>query len=215
MEAVEPVELKTSLLTLMHQGGWVMWALLLFSIVALASAIERSLALRKAGTDLEPYLSRLRQSLLKTGSVAEALEVSEATPGIVPRVAETGLRRFSRSTAQLEKSLERRAQGEVQRLHRGLGILATTATTAPLLGFLGTVTGMMASFQALADLGITDPGAVAAGIKEKGKQGVLLFGGGIIPEDDIPGLKDAGFAAIFLPGTDTGDVISFINDNLG
>ncbi len=166
MEAVEPVELKTSLLTLMHQGGWVRWALLLFSIVALASAIERSLALRKAGTDLEPYLSRLRQSLLKTGSVAEALEVSEATPGIVPRVAETGLRRFSRSTAQLEKSLERRAQGEVQRLHRGLGILATTATTAPLLGFLGTVTGMMASFQALADLGITNPGAVAAGIKE-------------------------------------------------
>lgn len=160
------MEMKMRLLELMYQGGWVMWALLIFSIVALATAIERGLALRKAQTDLEPYLADLRQSLLKRRSVAEALEVSKATPGPVARVAETGLRRFSRSTAQLEKSLERRAQGEVQRLHRGLGILATTATTAPLLGFLGTVTGMMASFQALADFSISNPGLVALGIKE-------------------------------------------------
>ena len=56
---------------------------------------------------------------------------------------------------------------------------------------------------------------VAAGLKDKGKDGVLLFGGGIIPSDDIPGLKDAGFAEIFLPGTDTGDVVAFINEKLG
>ena len=56
---------------------------------------------------------------------------------------------------------------------------------------------------------------VAAGLKEKGKAGVLLFGGGIIPADDIPGLKDAGFAEIFLPGTDTGDVVNFINERIG
>ncbi len=56
---------------------------------------------------------------------------------------------------------------------------------------------------------------VAKGIQEKGKEGVLLFGGGIIPVEDIPGLKKAGFAEIFLPGTDTNTVIEFINEKLG
>jgi methylmalonyl-CoA mutase C-terminal domain/subunit len=56
---------------------------------------------------------------------------------------------------------------------------------------------------------------VAAGIREKGKEGVLLFGGGIIPTEDIPALKESGFQAIFLPGTDTNDVVAFINKTLG
>lgn len=162
----QATEVQNTVLELMNQGGWVMWALLLFSIVALATAIERGFALRRARTDLDVYLSKLRRTLLKRQSIAEALTATEATPGAVARVAETGLRRFSRPVAQLEKSLERRAQGEAKRLNHRLRILATTATTAPLLGFLGTVTGMMSSFQALADFSITNPGMVALGIKE-------------------------------------------------
>lgn len=158
--------MATSVLEMMHQGGWVMWALLMFSILAFATAIERSLALKRARTEPEEYLSRLRRLLLERRSVTEALEYTETVRGTMARVAEAGLRRFSRSPNQLEKALERRAQGEVRRLYRGLGILATTATTAPLLGFLGTVTGMMASFGVLADVGITDPGRVALGIME-------------------------------------------------
>jgi len=56
---------------------------------------------------------------------------------------------------------------------------------------------------------------VAEGLKEKGKAELLLFGGGIIPAEDIPGLKQAGFAEIFLPGTDTNEVVRFINERLG
>ena len=160
------MDIRNTLLTLMYQGGWVMWALLIFSIVALAVAVERSIALKKAGTDLDAYLSKLQSTLLKQRSIGDALEATEATPGVVARVAETGLRRFSRSPAQLEKALERRAQSEVRRLDRRLKILATTATTAPLLGFLGTVTGMMGSFEILADFGTSNPGLVANGIKE-------------------------------------------------
>ncbi len=160
------MDLKITVLQLMDEGGWVMWALLIFSIAALATAIERSFALRKARTDMGPFLSQLRRSLLTKKSVAEALEVTEATSGPAARVAKTGLSRLSRSSTQLEKSLERRAQGEVRRLHRGLGLLATTAVTAPLLGFLGTVTGMMSSFAILGELGGSNPGLVALGIKE-------------------------------------------------
>jgi methylmalonyl-CoA mutase C-terminal domain/subunit len=54
---------------------------------------------------------------------------------------------------------------------------------------------------------------VAQGLKEKGKE-VLLFGGGIIPAEDIPGLKSVGFAEIFLPGTDTNTVIEFVNERV-
>lgn len=55
---------------------------------------------------------------------------------------------------------------------------------------------------------------VAKGMQEKGKEGVLLFGGGIIPIEDIPALKAVGFAEIFLPGTNTTDVVNFINEKL-
>jgi methylmalonyl-CoA mutase C-terminal domain/subunit len=55
---------------------------------------------------------------------------------------------------------------------------------------------------------------IAQGIQEKGKPGVLLFGGGIIPLEDIPGLKQAGFAEIFLPGTDTNAVVKFIQEHV-
>ena len=55
---------------------------------------------------------------------------------------------------------------------------------------------------------------VAEGLKAKGKAELLLFGGGIMPAEDIPALKAAGFAEIFLPGTDTNDVVRFINERL-
>ncbi len=56
---------------------------------------------------------------------------------------------------------------------------------------------------------------VARALRERGKDDVLLFGGGIIPVEDIPKLKEAGFAEIFLPGTNTNDVVGFIHDRLG
>ncbi len=160
------MEVETSVMDLMSQGGWVMWALLVFSIVALGSFVERGIALRKARTDMKTYLTGLTKTLLEEHSVTDAMKISEATPGPAPRVAIAGLRHFASSSSHIEKSLERRAQGEVRRLHRGLGILATTAMTAPLLGFLGTVTGMMESFDGLANFGTSNPGMVALGIKE-------------------------------------------------
>jgi len=157
---------KHTVMDLMHQGGWVMWALLALSIFSLGTAIERALALRRAGAEPARLLAKLHDALLRRRSVDHGLKLCAAATGPVARVAEAGLKRFSRSSAQLEKSLERHAASEIRRLNRGLGILATVANVAPLLGFLGTVTGMMASFDALWRGGLGDPGLVALGIKE-------------------------------------------------
>ncbi len=160
------MEMASSVRELMHQGGWVMWALLIFSLVALTTAFERGLTLRRSRLEIGPFLSRLHQALHDRRSVAAALKVCDAEQGSIARVAEAALRRFSQPGAQLEKRLEHQAGVEVRRLRSGLGVLATAASTAPLLGFLGTVTGMMASFHALMDYGISNPGMVAQGIAE-------------------------------------------------
>ena len=157
---------KMKLMTLMNDGGWVMWALLLFSVAALAVAVERSIRLRRASLDFDTFAQQLSQALLKRQSVAEALNVARTAPGPVARVAEVALARFDRTPAKIEQSMERQAMREERLLRRGMTLLATTATTAPLLGFLGTVTGMMASFDILSTQGISNPGMVALGIKE-------------------------------------------------
>ena len=154
------------LMTLMHEGGAMMWGLLALSIVALATAIERAYVLRRARLDFESFARQLRHLLLVDRSVKKALELSSIAPGPVARVASVALRRFEKSPQQLEKLMIRQAQREQRALNRRLGILAMIATTAPLLGFLGTVTGMMLSFDSLATHGIGNPGMVAIGIKE-------------------------------------------------
>ena len=155
-----------SLMEIMHQGGWVMWALLAFSIIAVGTAIERVIALHRAGTDLKPFLTGLRDALIRQRSDRKALEICDATRGAAARVAKVALQRFSRPTSQLERALEHEAVIEVRRLSRGMVILATVANVAPLLGFLGTVTGMIESFAALWRFGLGNPQMVALGISE-------------------------------------------------
>ena len=77
-----------------------------------------------------------------------------------------GLLRFGHTREDIEKTIENAAMYELDRLERRMGVLATTANVAPMLGFLGTVTGMIKSFATLAAEGLTNPGAVAAGISE-------------------------------------------------
>jgi biopolymer transport protein ExbB len=77
-----------------------------------------------------------------------------------------GLLRHGRSREDIERALQEASSHELAQLERGLGILATIAMIAPLLGFLGTVTGMINSFDALAAVGLNNPAAVASGISE-------------------------------------------------
>jgi biopolymer transport protein ExbB len=151
-----------------RQGGMWMYPLLFFSIIALACIIERTIVFAKAKVNVNEFLTKIRKSLLVNGDVKEAIKVCEHYRGPVASVTKAGLLRYGTGHTQedIEKTIENAALYELDRLEKRLGVLATTANVAPMLGFLGTVTGMIKSFATLAEQGLTNPAAVAVGISE-------------------------------------------------
>lgn len=150
----------------MDDGGPVMWFLLAASIIALAVIIERAIALRRARINVNEFLAKIRKALLVNRSVREAVKICEQYRGPVASIMKAGLLKYGQPREDLEKTIENAALYEMGRLERGLVVLATVANVAPLLGFLGTVTGMIRSFDALAEQGLSNPAAVASGISE-------------------------------------------------
>lgn len=155
-----------TLVEVLEIGGVVMWFLLGFSIVALAFTIERAIALRRAKINVNEFLAKIRKALIVNRSVRDAIKICEQYRGPVASIMKAGLLKYGQPKDEIEKTIENAALYEMGRLERGLTVLATIANVAPLLGFLGTVMGMIASFDALAEAGLSNPGLVAVGIKE-------------------------------------------------
>jgi biopolymer transport protein ExbB len=143
-----------------------MWVLLGFSIVAVAVTIERFISLRRAKINVNEFLAKVRKALVVNRSIREAIKVCEQYRGPVASIMKAGLLKYGQPKEDVEKTIENAALFEMGRLERFLVVLATIANVAPLLGFFGTVTGMMKSFDALAAAGLSNPGLVAIGIKE-------------------------------------------------
>jgi biopolymer transport protein ExbB len=142
-----------------------MWPLLLLSILGISVIIWRWLGLREATRNVVELMKQLRARLV-AGDVPGAIEVCEKVGGPVASIVKAGLLRAGRSKEDLELALQDASAHELAALERGLPVLATVAMIAPLLGFLGTVTGMINSFEALAAVGLNNPAAVARGISE-------------------------------------------------
>ena len=151
---------------LMNEGGPVMWPLLAFSVIALGVVGERLYALWRARINVHEFLPKVRKALVVNRSIRDAVKICEEYRGPVASILKAGLMKYGQPKEDIEKTIENAALFEMGRLERGLAVLATTANVAPLLGFFGTVTGMMAGFDALAAQGLSNPGAVATGIKE-------------------------------------------------
>lgn len=147
------------------KGGPIMWPLLLLSVLGVTVAIWRWMALRAATQNIGPFVSALRERLL-AGDVEAAIQTCDEHPGPVSNIVRAGLVKFGRTKDEVELSLQDASAHELATLERGLPVLATIAMIAPLLGFLGTVTGMINSFDALAAVGLNNPAAVASGISQ-------------------------------------------------
>jgi biopolymer transport protein ExbB len=150
----------------MEKGGPVMWPILIFSIIGFAFMIERFFALRKARINVNEFLAKVRKALMVNRSMRDAVKICEQYQGPVASVMKAGLLKYGQPKEDVEKTIENAAMYEMGRLERGLAVIATAANIEPLLGFLGTVTGMINSFDALAKQGLSNPAAVAAGISQ-------------------------------------------------
>lgn len=147
------------------QGGPMMWPLLACSILGLVYILERSIAYYRVKGETPEIVSEIRDSLLRH-ELRHSIEVCETYDHPVAVTLKAGLLRYGKSHEEIEKAMESVALHEVSKLEKSLWILATVANIAPLFGFLGTVTGMIASFEALAEVGLGNPEAVAGGISQ-------------------------------------------------
>ncbi len=155
-----------TIMELMNEGGWVMYVLAVFSIVALAIIIERTLVLRSAKIKVNEFLAKLRKALIVNKSLRDAIKICEQYKGPLASIMKAGLLKYGQPREDIEKTIETAALHEMARLEKRLIVLASVANVSPLLGFFGTVSGMIKSFDALAEQGLSNPGAVAAGISE-------------------------------------------------
>jgi biopolymer transport protein ExbB len=147
------------------RGGPVMWPLLLCSIVALAVAIERTFFLRRVHVDGEK-LMRAVAACLARGNPAEAKGICEATPGPVAKVLAAALAQPELPKSEIRDSVRAVALAEVPVLERYLPSLATVVTISPLLGLLGTISGLMKVFNVIAGGEIGNYQKLSVGIAE-------------------------------------------------
>lgn len=147
------------------KGGPVMVPLLVASFLAVAVTIERTVVILRAARDSDPLMRHVRESLAR-GTAGDALRTCEEAETPVGRVLAAGLRSRRLAPERLEKILEEQAMAELPALNRRLAVLDTVITVAPLLGLLGTVTGMIRSFGIMALSGIDRPHGITGGVAE-------------------------------------------------
>ncbi|MDP2939099.1 MAG: MotA/TolQ/ExbB proton channel family protein [Candidatus Omnitrophota bacterium] len=150
-------------------GGPIMWPILLCSVFGLAIILEKLLQLHSIKIDTGKFLSSLFDSL-RRNKIKEAINHCDKTTAPIARILKAGILKYDRSRDEIEEAMEDASLYEIPRLEKKLNALATIAHISPLLGLLGTVTGMVRCFQTIqiksASLNPVSPGDLAGGIWE-------------------------------------------------
>ncbi|MBE3575971.1 MAG: MotA/TolQ/ExbB proton channel family protein [Firmicutes bacterium] len=147
-------------------GGPVMYPLLICSILALAVIIERFFFYARYRGDSESLMREIRAALA-AGRPLEAVQVARRYQGPVAGLATVALAQYGKPRWFVSDQLEKAGQEEIAILERGIPLLDTMVTISPLLGLLGTVTGIIRTFNVLGALhGISEPTAMSVGIAE-------------------------------------------------
>ncbi len=156
-------EKSTTMYGFIIKGGPVMWPLLACSVVALAVVIERGLFWLIVSMRQNQKLVNRIFTLTESGDFETAIREGAETKCLVCRILTSGL---AHRNYGLVQSLEAAAMQEIEKMKRYLSVLDTVITLAPLLGILGTVSGIIVSFDLLGAAGIEDPKAVTGGIAQ-------------------------------------------------
>jgi len=152
-----------------HKGGPVIIPIILCSIFALAISLERLINLYRSKIDTAKFMDEITIAL-KRNRISDALEICEQTQGPIARILKAGIARYDRSRQEIREAIEDAGLHEVPKLEKNLSALATIAHVSPLLGLLGTVTGMVHTFQIIQQkaqaMYPVDPSVLAKGIWE-------------------------------------------------
>ncbi len=156
-ETMQPIAAQTESVTmnaleLTLKGGWLMIVLLILLLMTIYVLIERTFVINKAAKEDNSFMNRIKD-YIHDGKIDAAINLCRNTDTPTSRMVEKGISRLGRPTADVMSTIENQGNIEVSRLEKGLPVLATSASGAPMVGFLGTVTGMVRAFMDMASAG--------------------------------------------------------------
>ena len=145
-EAVtEATEIRMSLWDMTLQGGWIMLILAIFSVIAMYIFIERFITINKAAKNDNMFMETIR-NYMKDGKLDDAKVLCQKTATPLSRMIEKGISRIGKPLNDIQTAIENVGNLEVSNLEKGVALLAMISGAGPMLGFLGTVIGMIRAF---------------------------------------------------------------------
>lgn len=147
-------------------GGGIMWFLLVCAVLGIALTLERLFTLFiRTRVNVKKFSQKLLQTVEQDG-IQAGIELCDKTPSPVAKVLRAALLKADADRTVMEDAIVRAGATELAFLDRGMALLAGLTTVAPFFGFLGTVSGMIGAFKAIAAVGEVDPTVVSSGIAE-------------------------------------------------
>ena len=153
------------MIELIVKGGIFMYPILLCSIVALAVFLERLWVLRRKHIIPAEFIQNVKE-LLQKQKISDAIFLCQSDVSSIAKIFLAGLKSTERGMWLVKEAVEERGSREATILEKNVGILSTIANVTPLLGLLGTVSGMIKTFNAISVQGIGNPAPLAGGIAE-------------------------------------------------
>lgn len=141
----EPTEIRMSLWELAVQGGWIMLILGIFSLIAVYIFIERFITINKAAKKDDIFMDTIRNYMID-GKLNDAKVLCQKTATPLSRMIEKGISRIGKPLNDIQTAIENVGNLEVSNLEKGVALLAMISGAGPMLGFLGTVIGMIRAF---------------------------------------------------------------------
>ncbi len=164
MQSFAELVFGSGLVKWFKDGGWAMWPILIVTVYGLAYVIWKFIALLTGKTNLNSFLGKITP-LIKEKKYKDAIELAKKTKGPVAAIVYAGLLKADKGVEAVEKAIENAAMIEMSFLEKGFIEMSSAITLAPMLGFLGTVAGMISAFDAIAAARAVDATIVASGIK--------------------------------------------------
>ncbi|WP_223649698.1 MotA/TolQ/ExbB proton channel family protein [Hymenobacter psoromatis] len=155
-----------SLVDLLLKGGWIMLPIVLLLLVSIYIIAERYLTIRRAGGEPESFMTGIR-ALMVQGDLQGAKLYCAQNPSPLARMVEKGLRRIGLPITEIEASVENVGKIEIARLEKNISILGIIAGIAPMLGFVGTIIGVIKIFYAISSSGEFGITQIAGGLYTK------------------------------------------------